>query len=203
MRLILASASLGRQQLLQKAGYSFAVMPSGVEEPTGKGVTDPRRFVQEVAWSKAAAVAADSGKESIIIAADSVVWHQGRIIGKPEDEADARSILGSLAGTTHELWTGVVLWRKRDDFQLCWQEFSRVRFQSLSREELDALVASGDWRGKSGGYGIQGEADPMIQLESGTFSNVVGLPMESLACALKELGWPKPADASQPDSFNI
>lgn len=180
-RLILASGSSGRRKLLIQAGYTFEVIPSGVDEPEGQGVTDPRRFVQEVAWSKAAAVAMNVRDTATILAADSIVWHQGKIIGKPADEADARRILSSLSGTTHELWTGVCLWRIPDDVQFAWQELSRVRFRALSEKELDDLIATGDWAGKSGGYGIQAEADPFITIESGSFSNVVGLPMESLA----------------------
>lgn len=180
-RLILASGSSGRRELLTKAGYVFEVRPSNIDEPTGEGVTDPRRFVQELAWRKAAAVALAVPDPAVVIAADSIVWHQGRIIGKPEDEADARRILSSLAGTTHELWTGVCLWRRPEDLQVVWQELSRIRFKQLSSIELEALIATGDWQGKSGGYGIQAEADPFISIESGSFSNVVGLPMESLA----------------------
>ncbi|HMP60555.1 MAG TPA: Maf family protein, partial [Gemmatales bacterium] len=118
---------------------------------------------------------------ALVIAADSVVWHDGAIIGKPSDEPDARRILGRLAGTTHELWTGVCVWRRPDDLQVCWQELSRVRMRPLAPSELEQLVATRDWEGKSGGYGIQGEADPYLTVETGTLSNVVGLPMESLA----------------------
>src|ERR1051325_9415168 len=130
-RLILASGSSGRRELLEKAGYRFEVMPSGVEEHLGEGVTDPRKYVAEFAWHKAAAVAekcrancsrtrqssgeappnpksGDFGYENVIIlAADSTVWFQNKIIGKPADEAEARQILGSLSGTQHELWSGV------------------------------------------------------------------------------------------------
>lgn len=183
-RLILASGSSGRRELLTRAGHRFDVIPANIDEPTGEGVTDIRRFVQEVAWRKAAAVAPTIEGDAVVLAADSVVWHRGQIIGKPADEADARRILSSLSGTTHELWTGVVLWRRPDDVQLAWQALSRVRFKALSKKELDDLLATGDWRGKSGGYGIQAIADPFITVEEGTFSNVVGLPMEDLARAL-------------------
>ena len=180
-RLILASGSSGRRELLAKAGWPFVAMPSGIEEPEGVGVTDPRPFVHDLAWRKAAAVAARVSEPALVIAADSVVWHDGAIIGKPSDEPDARRILGRLAGTTHELWTGVCGWRRPDDLQVCWQELSRVRMRPLAPSELEQLVATRDWEGKSGGYGIQGEADPYLTVETGTLSNVVGLPMESLA----------------------
>lgn len=187
LRLILASSSAGRRELLEKAGWHFDVMPSGIAEPDGKDVTDPRIFVQDLAWRKAAAVAQSITIPALVIAADSVVWHLGGIIGKPADLDDARRILSRLAGTTHELWTGVCVWRTSDGIQVCWQEVSRVRFKALTPSELETLLATGDWQGKSGGYGIQGEADPYLTVETGTISNVVGLPMETLTKVLRLL----------------
>src|SRR5438874_78098 len=110
-RLILASGSAGRRELLTRAGYAFEVTPANVEEPTGAGVTDVRAYVQQVAWMKAEAVAL-RGTDGVVLAADTVGWIDGQVIGKPEDEADARRILRTLAGREHELWTGVCLWRR-------------------------------------------------------------------------------------------
>lgn len=179
-RLILASGSSGRRELLSKAGYRFEVMPSGVDEPEGEDVTDPRRYVAELAWHKAAAVATRVNDPALVLAADSTVWHRGKIIGKPADEADARRILGGLSGTMHELWTGVCLWRRPDDVQVCWQERSELSFKSLTAKELDDLIATKVWEGKAGGYGIETHGDPYLTVRTGTLSNVVGLPMESL-----------------------
>ena len=187
-RLILASGSYGRRELLKYAGYQFEVMPSNVDEDDGQTVTDPRQYVAELAWQKAAAVAKlvapTAGKETLILAADSTVWHQQRIIGKPVDEADARRILGSLAGTTHELWTGVCLWRLSDGVQVCWQELSTLFFKPLTHDELNHLIATRVWEGKAGGYGIESHGDPYLTVKTGTISNVIGLPMESLAAVL-------------------
>jgi septum formation protein len=97
LRLILASASWGRRELLKQAGYTFEVMPSKVDEPTGAGVSDIRAFVQQVAWSKAAAVAARVDK-GLVLAADSVGWINGQVIAKPADRDDARRILRLLRG---------------------------------------------------------------------------------------------------------
>jgi septum formation protein len=184
-RLILASGSPARRDLLARAGYSFEVMPAHVDEPTGAGVTNPREYVHHVAWLKAAAVAArvDDG---IVLAADTVGWLHGEIIGKPEDEADARRILRKLGGTEHELWTGTVLWRQPDNLQLAWQELSRVAFKQLSDAELDAYLASRTWQGCSGAYAIQEKDDPFVHLVEGSMSNVIGLPMETLQ---RNLGW--------------
>ena len=188
-RLILASGSLGRRELLKQAGYQFEVMPSHIEEDDGKTVTNPRQYVAELAWLKAEAVAKQvtqsSERETLILAADSTVWHQQRIIGKPVDEADARRILGSLAGTTHELWTGVCLWRLNDGVQACWQERSELFFKPLAPAELEHLIATKVWEGKAGGYGIESHGDPYLTIKTGTISNVIGLPMESLAAVLR------------------
>src|SRR5262245_58844505 len=141
-RLILASASLGRRALLAQAGYQFDVKPSGVDEPPFVGFPGPRTYVQYVAWLKAAAVAA-TVPNGIVVAADSVAWQGNDVIGKPVDAADARRILGRLAGTTHELWTGVCLWRRPGDWQVCWQEASVVEMRRWTADELDAYLASG------------------------------------------------------------
>jgi septum formation protein len=178
-RLILASASWGRRQLLEKAGRRFDVVPSNVDEPTGEGITDIRGFVQQVAWLKAAAVAAkiDNG---IVLAADSVGWIEGQVIAKPADRADARRILRLLSGTEHELWTGATLWRRPDNVQLAWQECSRVAFRALSDHEIEAYLDTRLWEGCSGAYAVQGPDDPYVNVVQGTISNVVGLPMETL-----------------------
>jgi septum formation protein len=179
-RLILASGSPARRELLERAGYRFEIFPANIDEPTGEGASDPRAFVQDVAWRKAVAIAARV-PAGIILAADTVGWLDGRIIGKPSDETDARRILRTLGGTTHELWTGVCLWRRPDDVTFQWQEKSLVRFKRLSDDELTAYLATRQWEGCSGAYAIQEKDDPYVHLLSGSWSNVVGLPMETLA----------------------
>jgi septum formation protein len=183
IRLILASGSPARRDLLTRAGYTFTIQPSHVDEPTGAGATDPRAFVQSVAWLKAAATAAQVS-EGLVLAADTVGWLDGAIIGKPNNEADARRILRSLSGREHVLWTGVCLWQRQSDVQIAWQEVSRVAFQALSESELDRYLATRQWQGCSGAYAIQEEGDPYVRVLSGSISNVIGLPMESLARVL-------------------
>src|SRR5262249_21470439 len=152
-RLILASGSPGRRTMLERAGYSIEVIPSGIDEPTGQGFTNPRHYVMTVSWLKAAAVAPQV-EEGMIIAADTVGWLDGQIVGKPNDLDDARAILTSLSGREHELWTGVVLWRRPDSLQMVWQECTRLFFRKLSTQELDAYLATNTWVGRSGAYAI-------------------------------------------------
>jgi septum formation protein len=178
-RLILASGSSARRELLQEAGYQFDSLPANIDEPTTVGPDGIRAFVHHVAWSKAAAVAPGIS-EGIVLAADSVGWLDSKVIGKPADEADARRILRHLGGTTHELWTGVVLWRRPDNVQLAWQEFSRVHFKGLADADLETYLATRQWQGCSGAYAVQDGEDPYVKVLEGSKSNVIGLPMETL-----------------------
>jgi septum formation protein len=182
-RLILASGSPARRELLTRAGYRFEVLPANVDEPSGDDFPDARSLVQYTAWLKAAAVAPRIDR-GIILAADTVGWLHGRVIGKPADEADARRILRMLAGTEHELWTGVCLWRRPDEIQLAWQEVSRVAMAPLGDAELNAYLSTRTWQGCSGAYAIEEEDDPYVRVIEGSTSNVIGLPMESTSRAL-------------------
>jgi septum formation protein len=184
-RLILASGSPARRDLLTRAGYQFEVMPANIAEPGDAGFSDPRSFVQHVAWLKAAAVALrPSNDPAVVLAADTVGWLNGRAVGKPADEADARRIIRLLSGTEHELWTGVCLWRRPDDVQIAWQEVSRVAMRTLSESEIETYLRTRIWEGCSGAYAIQEQNDPYVRVVIGSISNVIGLPMETLAVVL-------------------
>jgi septum formation protein len=177
IRLILASASLARRELLGRLNIPFEVRPADIDEPTG--FRDPRHEVQAVSWLKARAVAA-TVDEGFILAADTIGWLDGAAILKPKDEADARRILRAMGGRDHELWTGVTLWRRPDDVQLVWQERSLVRFQALTDEELDRYLATRSWKHHSGAYAIEEEGDPYVRVVEGSVTNVIGLPLETL-----------------------
>jgi septum formation protein len=186
IRLILASGSSARRELLTNAGYAFEVLPANIDEPTEPGALGIRGFVHQVAWLKAAAVA-PRVSEGIVLAADTVGWLDGQVIGKPADAADARRILRQLGGTTHELWTGAVFWRRPDDVQLCWQEVSRVQFKQMTEEEITTYLATRQWVGCSGAYAVQEGEDPYVKVVAGSVSNVIGLPMETLERVLRLL----------------
>jgi septum formation protein len=183
-RLILASGSQGRRYLMEQAGYSFTVQPANIDEPTEARLGDCRQYVGELAWLKAAAIAPTIA-DGLVIAADTVGWLNGKVVGKPEDEADARRIIKSLSGTVHELWTGVCLWLRPGDWQFAWQERSLVRMKFLTDAEIDAYLKTGKWEGCSGAYAIELPRDPYLTVEEGSASNVIGLPMESLEKALE------------------
>lgn len=179
-KLILASGSQGRRELMTRAGYDFAVKPADIFEPTEAADGDIRHYVAELAWRKAAAVAETVVEDAIVIAADTVGWINGHVVGKPDDEAHARRILTELGGTVHELWTGVCLWRRPSGIQLCWQEVSRVEMKKLTDAELDDYLVTRKWVGCSGAYALQMPTDPYLRVIEGSTSNVIGLPMESL-----------------------
>jgi septum formation protein len=182
--LILASASPARRELLARTGLPFTVEAADVEEPTG--FSSPRTMVQAVSWLKAAAVA-PRHEAALVLAADTIAWINGHPVLKPADEADARRILRELAGHEHELWTGVTLWRRPDDMQVIFQERTRVAFAALTDAQLDAYLATRSWLDHSGAYAIQEEDDPYVRVVSGSMSNVIGLPLETLRQALPTL----------------
>ncbi|HEV3238563.1 MAG TPA: Maf family protein, partial [Gemmataceae bacterium] len=151
-----------------------------------KGCQDPRPYVQQLAWLKAAAVASEV-EEGLVLAADTIGWIDGQIIGKPLDIEDARRILRQLSGKEHELWTGVCLWKKPDDLQVAWQEVSRVEFKNLSDKEIATYLTTRQWQGCSGAYAIQEDGDPFVKVVEGSVTNVIGLPMETLDRVLKSM----------------
>ena len=193
-RLILASASPARRELLGRLGLPFEVRPADIDEPQA-GFRDPRTFVQTVSWLKAAAVAPQID-EGVVLAADTIAWINDHPILKPTDEADARRILREMAGREHDLWTGVVLWRRPDDVQIVWQEQTRVAVAPLSDVELGVYLATRSWRGHSGAYAIQEKDDPYVRVVRGSITNVIGLPLESVVEHLRLVGLevPKPAE---------
>jgi septum formation protein len=182
--LILASGSWGRRELLKFHGYTFEVRPANIDEPTEARLGDIRHYVGELAWLKAQAVA-KTVEDGVVIAGDTVGWLDGKVVGKPDDEAHARQILTWLSGRVHELWTGVCLWVRPGDFQIAWQERSLVKMKPLTDAELDAYLKTRKWEGCSGAYAIQVPDDPYLSIVEGSISNVIGLPMESLERALQ------------------
>jgi len=179
-RLILASGSRGRRELMEKHGYAFDVRVSNIHEPTEARLGDCRHYVAELAWLKAEAVAASTAS-GIIIAADTVGWQYGKVVGKPDDRDHARRIITALSGTTHDLWTGICLWVQPEGWQFTWQELSVVEMQSLGEAQIEAYLDTRLWEGCSGAYAIQQPTDPYLRVVRGSISNVIGLPMESLS----------------------
>ncbi|MFH0983869.1 MAG: Maf family protein [Planctomycetota bacterium] len=190
-QLILASASSRRAQLLREAGYSFKIVEPPIPEPqTPRPGVTPAQEAEALSYFKARAVAAVV-RRGLIVAADTVVAHGCEVFGKPADEADARRILTRLMGTAHQVITGITLLDSADERRAISHEVTHVTMRRLSPDELEQYLATGAWQGKAGAYGIQDRDDPFVESIQGSFSNVVGMPMELLERMLRD--WPPTA----------
>lgn len=196
--LVLASASPRRRALLAAAGYELEVAVSEVDEGLRAG-TAAEEGACVLAERKARAVAGRfSGARRWIVAADTIVAvevaGEPRLLGKPENEFQARQMLRWLSDTRHRVVTGVCVLRTPDLEQRLAFERTFVHMRAILPAEVEAYVASGEWRDKAGGYAIQETADRFVlRLEGGGFDNVVGLPVELTRKLLAELGAPVPA----------
>ena len=188
MKLILASTSLRRAQILRDAGVSFTVVSSALDETPYPGEA-PQVLVQRLADAKADLVAARSVGPAIVIAADTVVVLDGQVLGKPRSTEDARHMLEQLSGRTHSVHTGVSLIRLPDAQRLQFVETTLVHFSRLTADEISRYLATEEPYDKAGAYAIQGRAGRFIPRIEGCYYNVVGLPLEHLLAALRELGW--------------
>jgi septum formation protein len=181
MRVVLASRSPQRRALLESLGVSFEVAGPMIDELT-EG--EPRELVLENARWKASAVAAKEPAGTLVIAGDTEVVLEGRALGQPADEAEARAHLERLSGREHEVLGALaLLGPEEEDGRPRTREgltASRVRFRALDRPLIDAYLASGEWEGRAGSYAIQGLGSALVEGVEGDVSNVIGLPIPLL-----------------------
>jgi len=188
MKLILASASPRRAEILRAAGLPFTVLSSAIDE-TPYPNESPQEHVQRLAAAKAELVAARAVGPAIVIAADTVVTLEGKILGKPRSSEDARKMLEQLSGRTHSVLTGVMLIRLPDVERRSFVETTLVHFAQLTQEDILRYLATDEPYDKAGAYAIQGQAGRYIPRLEGCYYNVVGLPLAHVSRALAELGW--------------
>jgi len=182
-RLILASASPRRRELLTQAGYAFEVQPAHVNEEL-RPDEDPITYVVRLAREKAQAVFAEvDDPEAIVLGADTTVTLDSQVLAKPEDAADAAHMLRLLSGRTHRVITGVAIATAKGTEVAA--EVTGVQFLTLSDEEIAAYIATGEPMDKAGAYGIQGLAARWIPRVEGCYFNVVGLPLALVASMLE------------------
>nr|WP_175580988.1 nucleoside triphosphate pyrophosphatase [Marivivens donghaensis] len=186
MKLILGSGSPRRLELLAQIGVTPSeVRPPDVDEDPRKGEL-PREYVNRIASDKAAAIAC--AEDEVVLCADTTVAMGRRIMGKPEGEAEAAEFLYALSGRRHRVITAVAVKRGTQ----VWQKdvVTTVSMKRLSNPEVNSYLASGDWKGKAGGYAIQGPAGAFIPWINGSFTGVVGLPLAETAGLLTAAGYP-------------
>ena len=183
-RIILASASPAKAEVLRHAGISFKVIPSNFDEDLTQKITHDE-LVQQLALGKAQTVAKDND-DAIVIGADTMVVIDDQRIGKPRDETEAREMLVCLRGREHQVLTGMaVIANGQEQTRVA---KNRVWFRDFSNNELSAYAASGEPMGKAGAYGIQGRAGLFVERIDGDFYGVVGLSLAALAALFTELG---------------
>ena len=181
MRLILASASPRRAELLRWAGYTFEVVVADVDESIRAGET-PAAYVRRLAADKSAAVRIP---DALVLGADTTVVIEGDILGKPRDDEDGRAMLKRLSGRAHQVLTGVSL--RQGAHEVGRVEVTSVVFRELTDEDIRWYAESGEGRDKAGGYAIQGLASRFVPSISGSYSNVVGLPLACVDELLRSL----------------
>lgn len=203
MKLILASGSPRRAEILRAAGFSFEAVTADVNETLHSGEA-PVDYVRRLAEAKARAAAqilAKTGTASsaVVIAADTTVVVGGEILGKPESPEDARRMLETLSGRTHEVYTGVALLRVPDGKLRVFDAMTHVEFARIAADEIADYIASGEPFGKAGGYGIQGRAGRFVNRIDGCYFNVMGLPLSRVYAELCKIGWSPQINAT----FNL
>ena len=188
MRLILASASPRRLDLLSRIGVTpDAVIPADIDERVPKGEL-PRQHASRLAREKAEAVARDE-PQALVLAADTVVAVGRRILPKVDDEATLRACMNLLSGRRHRVLTGVALAIPDKPVRERLVE-TMIAMKSLSEQEIDYYAGHGEWRGKAGGYALQGYGEVYVRHIAGSYSNVVGLPLAETRVLLKSAGYP-------------
>lgn len=187
-KIILASGSPRRRELLEQVQIPFEVHVSEAEETVTQ--TDPGRIVEELSLKKAGAVAAELG-QGIILGADTIVWQDGEVLGKPKDRGDARRMIRELQGRSHSVFTGVTIIRKgvpgKKDRILSFHRETVVFVHAMEEDEIEAYLETGEAFDKAGAYGIQGAFAAYVDKIEGDYHTVVGLPVSAVYQALREL----------------
>ncbi|HEY4761031.1 MAG TPA: Maf family protein [Thermoguttaceae bacterium] len=185
-KLILASRSPRRRELLRQAGYQFDVVPPSDEAECGIYSSEsPAELVARLAYQKAADVARRV-EQGLILSCDTVVECNGQILGKPQDEIHARQMLMALSGREHHVLSGLCLWKVPNGQPQIRIAITTLRMDQIPGRQLEEYISTGQWEGKAGAFGYQDRLD-WIRIIEGSESNVVGLPLELLAEILKEI----------------
>lgn len=185
MKVILASKSPRRVEILEKIVKEFEVVQSNFDENTIDFKGDIEKYVKDLSRNKAIEVSKRLNEPSIVIAADTVVFQDGKVLEKPKNEEDAFSMLSSLSGNTHKVYSGICLINTYDDTVVTDCDCTEVRFSELNPRQIRNYINSGEPMDKAGAYGIQGLGGAFVEGIKGCYYNVMGLPLNKLYKALE------------------
>lgn len=185
MKVILASKSPRRVEILEKIVKEFEVVQSNFDENTIDFKGDIEKYVKDLSRNKAIEVSKRLNEPSIVIAADTVVFQSGKVLEKPKNEEDAFSMLSSLSGNTHKVYSGICLINTYDDTVVTDCDCTEVRFSELNPRQIRNYINSGEPMDKAGAYGIQGLGSAFVEGIKGCYYNVMGLPLNKLYKALE------------------
>ncbi|WP_300262741.1 Maf-like protein [Clostridium sp.] len=185
MKVILASKSPRRVEILEKIVKEFEVVESNFDEKTIEFQGDIEKYVKDLSRNKAIEVSKKLNEPSIVIAADTVVFLDGKVLEKPKNEEDAFSMLSSLSGNTHKVYSGICLINTVNDTVMTDCDCTEVRFSELNPRQIRNYINSGEPMDKAGAYGIQGLGGAFVEGIKGCYYNVMGLPLNKLYKALE------------------
>lgn len=185
-RLILASQSPQRRQLLQKHGFDIEVMAPQLQEENLNLKEGIEKAIIDLALDKAKSLA-HLEPEALILGSDTVIFFNGQIFGKARSREEAYAMLEALSGKEHSVWTGVALWHGSRQRAYTFAEESKIRFKVLTSEHIHRYLDLEEWRGRAGAYAIQEKGRELVEAIQGSYENVVGLPIDRVASLLKRI----------------
>ncbi|MFW5787694.1 MAG: Maf family protein [Halanaerobiales bacterium] len=183
-KIVLASASPRREELLKQLGLNFTIVPSNIDEDE-YSCKNPVKLVKKLSEAKAEDVAVVV-EDAIVIAADTVVVYKDEILGKPADKNEAKSMLGKLSGSEHQVYSGITVISSNNNQSITEFDRTEVYMKKLNRDEIDLYIQSGEPMGKAGSYAIQGLGGVFVDRIEGSYFSVMGLPIHLLFDILKE-----------------
>lgn len=183
--IVLASSSARRKEFLEKYNINFKIQKSNIKENIHYNVS-PETTAMSLAFQKAINVAENTKKNSIVIAADTIIYFDNKILGKPKDKQDAKKMLLNLSGKEHYVYTGIAIVNSGTNEKKVDYSKTKVKFRNLTEDMIDNYLLQDEYKDKAGSYGIQGKGEIFVESIEGSYTNVVGLPIVKLDKLLKE-----------------
>lgn len=189
MRFVLASASARRQELLQRMNIPYEIIVSDFDEDSVSFEGNPSDYVKELAMEKANSVSETLSGDSLVIGADTIVYANSQILGKPKNRQDAKRMMKLLQGTDHYVYSGVALIHPARNLKTAFSVVTTVSFSKMDDNEIEFYLTRDEWQDKAGAYGIQGAAGIYIRGIHGDYYNVMGLPLQELYTHLRKYSY--------------